>query len=311
VLGGLAILGVIAWRLGTGPFLDGVEAVGPNTIALAALITCVTTAACAWRWRVVARGLGAELSVPGAIAGYYRSQFLNTVLPGGILGDVHRGVHHGRSAGDLSRGLRAVAWERIAGQVVQLGVAVLVIAVLPSPVRSTLPFAVGGAAVVALLLAAAARFAPRTGISRTARAWRVACSDVRHGLLPRRAWPVIATASVIALAGHVSVFVLAAHAAGVHAPLRVLLPLAVVVMVGASLPTNVGGWGPREGVAAWAFAAAGQGAGHGVAAATAFGVLMVIATLPGAIAAAASVRGPAAPEHAAVGDRGLAGARNS
>ena len=78
-------------------------------------IAGVTTAACAWRWLVVARGLGVELSPSHAIAAYYRSQFLNTVLPGGLLGDVHRGVDHGRAVGRLSRGLRAVAWERVAG----------------------------------------------------------------------------------------------------------------------------------------------------------------------------------------------------
>ena len=256
VLGGLAIVGVVGWRLGTGPFLDGLQAVDLRSITLAAVITCVTTAACAWRWQVVALGLGVELSLPRAIAAYYRSQFLNTVLPGGVLGDVHRGVDHGRATGDLSRGLRAVAWERIAGQIVQLIIAVLVLAVLPSPVRSALPLFLACTAVVALLVAGALRFAPRTGLSRTAHAWRVAASDVRHGLLARRAWPAITAASLIAVVGHVSVFVIAAHAVGAHVSLRVLMPLALLVLVSAALPTNIGGWGPREGVAAWAFASA-------------------------------------------------------
>ena len=30
--------------------------------------------------------------------------------------------------------------------------------------------------------------------------------------------------------------------------LRVLMPLALLVLVSAALPTNIGGWGPREGV---------------------------------------------------------------
>ena len=37
----------------------------------------------------------------------------------GVLGDVHRGVQHGRGVGDVGRALRAVVWERSAGQVVQ------------------------------------------------------------------------------------------------------------------------------------------------------------------------------------------------
>jgi len=289
VLGGVTILGAIGWRLGTGPFLDGLRAVGPRSIALAVSITCATTTACAYRWHVVARGLGVGLPLPHAIAAYYRSQFLNTVLPGGIVGDVHRGVDHGRRAGSLSRGLRVVAWERIAGQIAQLAATVLVLSVLPSPVRPALPIVFACTAVVVVALAGAVRVAPRTGVSRSAHAWRVAASDMRHGLLARRAWPAITAASLVAVVGHVSVFVIAAHAAAADAPLRVVLPLALLVLVAASVPTNIGGWGPREGAAAWAFASAGFGAHQGVATATAFGVLMLIATLPGAIVACAGV----------------------
>ena len=309
-LGGLAVLGVIGWRLGTGPFLDGLRAVDPRSIALAVVITCATTTACARRWQVVARGLGVGLPLLRAIAAYYRSQFLNTVLPGGILGDVHRGVDHGRATGDLSRGLRAVAWERVAGQIAQLVVATVVLVVLPSPIRSALPLFVAGAGVVVLVIAGAVRFAPRTGVSRSAQAWRVAASDVRHGLFARRAWPAITAASLVVVVGHVSVFVIAAHSVGVHASLRVVLPLALLVLVAAALPTNIGGWGPREGVAAWVFASAGQGADHGVATATAFGVLMLIATLPGAIVVAATMRRHRAAEPASTFDRRLVGARD-
>ena len=49
------------------------------------------------------------------------------------------------------------------------------------------------------------------------------------------------------------------------------------------LPLNVGGWGPREGVTAWAFGAAGLGAGRGLAVAVVYGVLSLVASLPGLI----------------------------
>ena len=64
----------------------------------------MTTVCCAWRWTVVARGLGAELPLPAAVAAYYRSVFLDSMLPGGVVGDVHRGVSHGRESGDVGRG---------------------------------------------------------------------------------------------------------------------------------------------------------------------------------------------------------------
>ena len=55
----------------------------------------------------------------------------------------------------------------------------------------------------------------------------------------------------------------------------------LLVLLGAALP-NIGGWGPREGVTAWAFAAAGLGASVGVATAVVYGVMVFVATLPGA-----------------------------
>ncbi|HVG69119.1 MAG TPA: hypothetical protein VM785_13035, partial [Gaiellales bacterium] len=65
--------------------------------------------------------------------------FLNLTLPGGVVGDVHRGVSHGRDAGNVGRGLRAVAWERAAGQAVQFVLTVLVLLALPSPVLPSSP----------------------------------------------------------------------------------------------------------------------------------------------------------------------------
>ena len=60
-----------------------------------------------------------------------------------------------------------------------------------------------------------------------------------------------------------------------------MLPLALLVMLVMTLP-SVGGWGPREGAAAWAFAAAGLGAQRGVATAVVYGVMVLVACLPGA-----------------------------
>jgi uncharacterized membrane protein YbhN (UPF0104 family) len=108
-------------------------------------------------------------------------------------------------------------------------------------------------------------------------------SDFRHGVAAQGRWRGIVGNSAIVVAGHAAMFVIAARAVGVTASLGVLLPLTMLVLLGAAVPMNLGGWGPREGVAAWAFAGAGLGGAQGVAAATAFGVLSAAATLPGAV----------------------------
>ena len=108
------------------PDVVDVGAPGRARAAFLAALALLSTVCCAWRWSLVARGLGVSVPLPTAVAAYYRSLFLNTTLPGGLVGDVHRGVRHGRDVGDVGRGLRAVGWERSAGQVVQLALTVVV-----------------------------------------------------------------------------------------------------------------------------------------------------------------------------------------
>ena len=63
-----AALAAVVWRLGTGPFLDGVRSLDARALLAAAAIFFVTTACCAWRWKIVAGGLGMRLSLPTAVA---------------------------------------------------------------------------------------------------------------------------------------------------------------------------------------------------------------------------------------------------
>jgi glycosyltransferase 2 family protein len=278
----IAVLGVVFWRLGTGPFLDGVKALDARAVLLAVVIFFFATLASAWRWTIVSRGLGARLSLPAALAAYYRAVFLNLVLPAGVAGDVHRGVSHGREVGDVSRGMRAVVWERTAGQVVQVVLAIAVLLILPSPVRSTMPFVAVGTVAILLGVVVVGRMRARGGRSRRTRVWNAVVSDLRDGVLGRRALPAIVLASTLVFIGHAATFFLAARTVGVDAPTSQLLPLALLALLAMVLP-SIGGWGPREGATAWVFAAAGLGASLGAATAVAYGVLVLAASLPGAI----------------------------
>ena len=282
VAAAVATLAFLVGHLGAGPFLDGLRTIDAGALAAASGLAALTTVCCALRWRVVARGLGVDLPLGSAVAAYYRSLFLNVTLPGGVLGDVHRGWRHGRDTSDVGRGLRAVAWERSAGQVVQVVLTVAVLLAMPSPVRSTMPFIALALVAAAAGVALATRLRPGARVSRWARLRSAAARDLRDGLLARRAWPAIVFASVLVVAGHAATFLIAARSAGGTAPLSQMLPLALLVMQAGALP-NVGGWGPREGVTAWAFAAAGLGASLGVATAVVYGVMVFVASLPGAV----------------------------
>jgi hypothetical protein len=207
-------------------------------------------------------------------------------------------VRHGREAGALGRGLRSVAWERSLGQTVQIALTVVVLLVLPSPLHPAAVVVTGVAAVVALAFVArtGARHAARgdhahdddeahgdAGHSAAlpARVQRVVTGDLR-GILsrPRTRWGIALT-SLAALLGHAVVFLLAVQATGATLPAEQLVPLTLIVLAASAVPTNVAGWGPREGVAAWAFVAYGLTAAQGVTTAAVFGVLVLVGTLPG------------------------------
>ena len=312
ILGGAAIIALLLWRLGTSAFLDGLRVISAPALGLAFAIGVTTTVFSAWRWCLVARGLGLRLSLGGAIADYYKALFLNAALPGGVLGDVDRAVRHGRDEGDVGRSVRAVVLERTAGQIVLLGVGVTVLLTVPSPVLTQLArhgatVAVLAAAVAvagALVFVACRRL--RQGGSKVAAGVRTGLAEIRTGLLARRNWPGITLASTVVLAGHLATFVVAARTAGSSTSLIRLIPLMLLALLAMSLPVNIGGWGPREAVTAWAFGAAGLSATQGLTIAVVYGVFAFVAALPGAIVVV--VRAVARLRAAALG-RALASVR--
>jgi uncharacterized membrane protein YbhN (UPF0104 family) len=307
ILGGAAIIALLLWRLGTSAFLDGLRVISAPTLVVAFAIGVTTTVFSAWRWCLVARGLGLRLSLRSAVADYYKALFLNAALPGGVLGDVDRAVRHGRDEGDVGRSVRAVVLERTAGQIVLLGVGVTVLLTVPSPVLTELQRHGATVAVVAgaVALAGALVFVAcrrlRQGGSKIAAGVRTGVTEIRTGLLARRNWPGITLASTVVLAGHLATFVVAARAAGSSASLIRLIPLMLLALLAMSLPVNIGGWGPREAVTAWAFGAAGLSATQGLTIAVVYGVFAFVAALPGAIVVV--VRAVARLRAAALGRR--------
>ena len=274
---GATVLVIVLLRLGMGPIRHGLASISPGSLVAALGLGGMIALGSGWRWWLVARRLGLQLPFGAAVAACYRSQLLNAVLPGGVLGDVHRGLRHGRETGDRGGSLRAVAWERGLGQLFSILVTVGVLTAGDSQAPDVL------------------RWAPVVIVPLGLIGWRYAPLRTRDTLAAdgrrlRPGLPMIAVASTITLAGTTALFLLAARTVGVSAPMARLLPLALIVLLVAALPLNVGGWGPREGAAAWAFGAAGLAAAQGLAASVAFGVLGLVATLPGLVVLLATGR---------------------
>jgi len=269
----VGILVALGHQFGAGPLRAALHGIDVVAVLAAVVITAGTTWSCARRWCLLADRLGVGVSPATAYRAYYRAQFLNATLPSGVVGELDRAMWHGRSSQAMSRGIRSVVWDRVSGQVVLFGLAVLAIPALAPPLRTSMLWALVAAAAV-LLIALASRPA------FIGRVW----TEARHVPGAPGVWPQIVLLSTLAAAGHIAVFVIAARSVGIDLPLQYLVPLGLVVLQVSAIPLGVAGWGPREGGAALVFGAAGLGAGTGLAVSIAYGVLATLATLPGVLA---------------------------
>jgi uncharacterized membrane protein YbhN (UPF0104 family) len=255
----LVLLAALVAHLGTSPFERSLHVLSAGPIAVALLLGVVTTTAQALRWRTVAAGYGAAdgLTRSRAVAECYRSALLNAVLPGGVLGDA---VRAWRQRAPRERGLRtsaqAVIGERVAGTVVLLlAVAVVLLPLEPMMSGMALIGAVGAVGVAAPTL-------KRLNLRAQFAVW---------------GW------SALSLVSLVTKFGVAAIALGTVSGLTDIVTLALIVLAGMSIPIGIGGFGPREAVAAVAFAAVGLSADAGVATAAAYGMLAAVSALPGVL----------------------------
>jgi uncharacterized membrane protein YbhN (UPF0104 family) len=278
---GVGVLIAVAAHVGAEPFVRGLSSIDPGLVVVALALSAVATLAASWRWSVIAGRLGVGLGMREAVAMYYRSQFLNTVVPGGVIGDVERALTQGRDTGNVPQAARAVVIERTVGQVVQVALSLIVLVYLGAEFQGVL-LPVLGVGLTGLALAALATAACS---GRARRALHREFAELAAGVGSSRALLRVVLASVVVVGCHVATLAVAVAAVGANVPPLPLVALALVVLLAGSIPLNIGGWGPREGVAGWAFATAGLGASTGVAASALFGVLAMIAVAPGLVLA--------------------------
>ena len=116
VVAGVGILVALVVRLGAQAFVDGLTSIGVGRCSRRSLSACSPRRR-ARRAGASSRAVsGCGCRWPPRSSDCYRAVFLNSVLPAGVLGDVHRAVGYGRSIGDVGRGVRVVAIERVTGR---------------------------------------------------------------------------------------------------------------------------------------------------------------------------------------------------
>ena len=301
VLRGLQVavaLGLLAllWAVADGrAALGHLAAADPGWLAAALLALTAQTVLSALRWRLTAGQLGLALGRATAVREYYLAQIVNLSLPGGVLGDAGRALRTRAQAGLLAAG-QAVLFERLAGQVALLCLFSAAVAgtlavpggfdwpgwLLP-PVLATLAGAIGAGLVLRL---AGPRLPGRAGRGIAALGWAFLGAVWAPAVRGRQLALSLGTALL-----NIAAFTLCAAAVGVMLPPATALVLVPLILFTMLVPVTVSGWGLREGAAAGLLPLAGATVAEGLAASMAFGVAVLVAALPGVVAA---LRAPAA-----------------
>ena len=273
----VCLLAVLARVLDPTAVIARLGRLSPFWVGVALLLSVPQAVVLAWRWRLTARRLALDLSMRTALTEYYLGNFLNQVLPGGVVGDASRAWRHARHEEAPGTAVRAVVLERGSAQVLMTATACASVALLPglpTPIRGVASAAAVGVVGVALVLVLGTRTAGRVG--RLAR-------DAREAVTaPDVVGPQLLT-GCLAVASYIVTYLLAALALGETTPLPVLAPLVAPVLMTMLLPVSVAGWGVREAAAAALWGAVGLTPEDGVAISVAYGAIVLVGTLPGAL----------------------------
>ena len=284
----IGLLCGLGWWLDLGTAVSRLAELRPEWILLAVAISVVQVAVLAWRWRFTAGCLGVGLSFTAAWREYYVSIFLNQVLPGGVVGDVSRAWRQARGQMRLQESggpaVRAVIFERLSAQAVMTTVAVVSLLALPVTVNQDsrlVMVGVGAGAVAVLIVITMVVWTRRQSTAQTLSGQVLADLGAAHLSGPVFAAQLVS--GLIVVGTYLATYVTAARAVGVDTPIPVLLPLVAPVLMTMLIPVTVAGWGLRESAAAVLWGAVGLTAADGVVVSVAYGLVVLIGSLPGVL----------------------------
>lgn len=287
------IIGAVLFFVDGKTLLREVASIPPAAMVAGLVLGIAQVFLSAWRWRYTANLLGLSIPYMQAVREYYLATFTNQVLPGGVLGDVNRAFRHGADTNNRLAAAHGVAIERLSGQVVLAAVVVTGLAWLvitgrivgASPTGddslSHLRWLLAGVSATILLIWFLARRNKRisvyVGMLR---------GDLTRALLSWPAFPLQVLTSLLVVASYLAVFLVLANGAGYLADLPsagVVAALCSLLLLSMVVPVTVSGWGVREGAAVILWPMVGLPAEQGVALSVAYGALILVSSLPGAL----------------------------
>ncbi len=280
----MALLAFVWWAADGAGALARLRAADPRWILLALAAANMQIILSAWRWRVTAAALGLRIGASTAAGEYYLAQWINQTVPGGVIGDAARAARL-RSQAGLARSAQSVVLERLAGQLALVAVTLAALAVaLALPGGLDWPAGAVGAALAAAAVVGLGLFMARRRLRGLVSRWPAVAGlarAARRGLTAPAVWPRQVALGLAIVACNLATFAFCARATGTALSLEAVLTVVPLVLTAMVLPASIAGWGWREGAAAALFPIAGALPDAGLAASVCFGIVILLAALPG------------------------------
>lgn len=240
-------------------------------VAAAFAALTASTLSMAHRWQITAGTFGVPLSYAFALREYYLAQLINTVLPGGVTGDVTRAVRV-RARADLASAAQSVMAERLLGQIALCTALVMGFSFV-SIGDTRIPWGQWSWIILMALVLGGAAF---YWVMRRPNA----AGRFLHKTIMLFKRPAIALHGVITTAGLMLAFYACARAVGIAIPPSGWFTLIPLVLCAMLVPLSIGGWGWREGAAAALFPLIAAPPSAGIAAGVTYGIVVFLAALP-------------------------------
>lgn len=281
---------ILVWYLLSKVELAGVLNAVRHADAMLLLISLVQLAfqplLGAMRWKLIVHALDSELHFATSLRFVWIGTFFSQVLPGAVGGDVVRIWLCWRAGVSRRLAVNSVAIERI---IMMLSLLILVAVIQPelvarsrTVVATWLPPLMLAAAVFGVgILMLSDRMVKRYSHWLPFRAITYLAVDSRKTLLRPVIFTAVTLISILAYLNMAITAWLIALALGLTVSLPECFVLMPVVLLAATIPISVGGWGVREGAMIMLFATAGVSSTDALTLSVLFGLTGILVSLPG------------------------------
>jgi hypothetical protein len=248
------------------------------------------------RWSAIAGG--AILPVGMAVRLSFIGSFFGQVLPSTVGGDAARIVLLARQGAGWGKAAHSVLADRVIGllmlAIIVLGCLLMTFARVSDPLARLALLAVAAAAIAGASVFFLLRFYPFSLLTKLPYGHHLAeASSLAENVLrvPRTA-AVVTICSLAGQIGAVGIAWCCARAVAAPVPFLDLLALVPPVLLIATLPVSIAGWGLREGTMATAFTLAGLSGQDGVLISLLLGLVYVVTGCVGGLVWIASGAAP-------------------